>query len=95
MGVAINYTEQLNATLQCAFSGEPLPQVMWYYSHNVSLGSSNKYTITDAIDSNTVTSTLVVNDITVLDDGLYSCNASNAVGYAVSSGSITITGIYA
>ena len=56
--------------------------------------NSNKYTITDAIDGNTVTSTLVVNDITVLDDGLYSCNASNAVGYTVSSDSITVTGTY-
>ena len=94
VGVAINYTEQLSATLQCSFSGEPLPQVMWYYTHNSYLMNSNKYTITDAIDGNTVTSTLVVNDITVLDDGLYSCNASNAVGYTVSSDSITVTGTY-
>jgi len=83
-----------NGTFVCQTTGEPVPDVSWYFNDimiNVS-DSSNKYMIVSrSLSITTIESTLTVYNVSSSDVGTYTCNSSNIIGSVTSSGILTVT----
>ena len=69
----VEYRE--TARLNCAFSGNPSPNITWSFK-NDSLSASSKYNIS----KNGNASILLVENLTRTDEGNYSCFAVNSLG---------------
>ena len=88
----INETESVNFT--CEATGEPVPNISWYFNDvmiNVS-DNSNKYMIMSrSLNITTIENTLTVYNVTSSDVGTYTCNSNNILGSITSFGILTIT----
>ena len=87
-----NQTE--NVTFLCQALGEPVPNISWYFNGvmiNVSDNSSKYMIMSRSLNITTTENTLTVYNVTSLDVGTYTCNASNFIGSVTSSGILTVT----
>ena len=74
--------------------GEPVPDISWYFNGvmtNVSDNSSKYMIASRSLNITTTENTLTVYNLTSSDVGAYTCNSSNIIGSATSSGILTIT----
>ena len=87
-----NQTE--NVIFVCQAMGEPVPDISWYLNGamiNVSDNSSKYMIMSRSLNITTTENTLTINNLTSPDAGTYTCNASNFIGSAETSGILTIT----
>ena len=87
-----NQTE--NVTFLCQAVGEPVPDIIWYFNGvmiNVSDNSSKYMIMSRSLNITTTENTLTVYNVTSSDVGTYTCNSSNTIGSATSSGILTVT----
>ena len=81
------------ALFSCQATGEPVPFIEWYYNGaKVNTTSFLKYSLSSPISPNYADSTLIVLNVTSMDTGTYTCNATNVVGSAVSKAQLRING---
>jgi len=89
----INETESVNFT--CEATGEPVPNISWYFKGimiNVS-DNRNKYMIVSrSLNITTIENTLTIYNATSSDVGMYSCNATNTIGNDSNSGHLQVNG---
>ena len=83
-----------NVTFICQAVGEPVPDISWYFNGvmiNI-LDNSSKYMIMSrSLNTTTTENTLTVYNVTSSDVGTYTCNSSNIIESAISSGILTVT----
>ena len=83
-----------NVTFLCQAVGELVPDIGWYFNGlmiNVS-DNSSKYTIMSrSLNITTTENTLTVYNVTPFDVGTYTCDASNFIDNAETSGILTVT----
>ena len=87
-----NETQSVNFT--CEATGKPVPNVSWYFNGvmiNVSDNSSKYMIMSRLLNITTTENTLTVYNVTSSDVGTYTCNSSNIIGSATSSGILTVT----
>ena len=83
------------ALFSCQATGEPVPFIEWYYNGaKVNTTSFLKYSLSSPISPNYADSTLILLNVTSMDTGTYTCNATNIVGSAVSKAQLRINGWY-
>ena len=83
-----------NVTFLCQAVGEPVPDISWYFNDvmiNVSDNSSKYMIVSRSLNKTTYESTLTGYNVTSSDVGTYTCNASNIIGSATSSGILSVT----
>ena len=83
-----------NVTFLCEAVGEPVPDISWYFNGvmiNVSDNSSKYMIMSRSLNITTTENTLTVYNVTSSDVGTYTCNSSNIIGSAISSGILTVT----
>ena len=83
-----------NVSFLCQAVGEPVPDISWYFSDviiNVSDNSSKYMIMSRSLNITTTENTLTVYNVTSSDVGTYTCNSSNIIGNATSSGILTVT----
>ena len=83
-----------NITFLCQAVGEPVPNISWYFNDvmiNVSDNSSKYMIMSRSLNITTTENTLTVYNVTSLDAGTYTCNASNFISNAETSGILTVT----
>ena len=74
--------------------GEPVPDISWYLNGvmiNVSDNSSKYMIMSRSLNITTTEKTLTLYNVTSSDVGTYTCNSSNVIGSAKSSGILTAT----
>ena len=86
------------AVLTCVATGVPEPNILWSVDTMPINSDGIKYSIsntTRVLDSqNTeVTSTLTVDDTSVDDSGMYSCESVNMAGSAMDTTELTVQGM--
>ena len=86
--------ETYPATFTCQASGEPAPNISWYFNGVVmDVSDTSKYRIEPRpINTTTTENTLTVYNVTSSDVGTYTCNATNTIGSDV-SGDVQTDGI--
>ena len=83
-------------TFTCQATGEPLPNITWYFNNTELVFPHAKYEMNlTVVNSTTVSSSLTVHDVVSYDVGLYTCLASNSAGNANISGVLTMNGKHA
>ena len=88
----INQSE--NIAFLCQAVGRPAPDISWYFNGvmiNVSDNSSKYMIMSRSLNITTTENTLTVYNVTSPDAGTYTCNASNYIGNATTSGILTVT----
>ena len=83
-----------NVTFLCQAVGEPVPDISWYFNGvmiNVSDNSSKYMIMSRLLNITTTENTLTVYNVTSSDVGTYTCNASNFIKNAETSGILTVT----
>ena len=81
MSIVVNETG--TASFQCEVEGNPQPKVKWLRD-NSSLLADKRVVPTSG--------GLVINDVTLKDDGTYTCEARNILGVMTSLASLTVQG---
>ena len=82
-----------NVTYICETTGEPVPDISWYFNGvmiNASDNSSKYMIVSRSLNITTTENTLTVYNVTSSDVGTYTCNSSNIIGSVTSSGILTI-----
>ena len=74
------------ATFTCAAEGNPVPTFQWRYGEST-LADNDKYDITATTST---LSTLTVLDISLSDDGNYTCNVANDHGNDSASANLQV-----
>ena len=88
----INRSE--NITFLCQAVGRPAPDISWYFNGvmiNVSDNSSKYMIMSRSFNVTTTENTLTVYNVASPDAGTYTCDASNFIGNATTSGILTVT----
>ena len=78
----------------CQATGEPVPTITWYFN-SVQLNEANtmKYTTSVmSLNDTTISNMLTIMNVESSDVGTYTCNATNVVSSATSSGVLTVNG---
>ena len=86
--------QEENVTFLCETTGEPVPDISWYFNGvmiNVSDNSSKYMIVSRSLNITTTENTLTVYNVTSSDVGTYTCNSSNIIGIVTSSGILTVT----
>ena len=63
----------------CTASGVPLPAISWYKDGSL-LDTNISNITTIVVDNSTLTATLYLSNLTLVDAGVYICNATDSVG---------------
>ena len=63
----------------CTASGVPLPVISWYKDGSLMDANISNIT-TSVVSSGTLTATLYLSNLRLVDAGVYSCNATDSVG---------------
>ena len=86
-------------TFTCQATGEPVPNITWYFNGVVmDVSDTSKYSIESrSINTTTTGNTLIVYNVTSSNVGTYTCNATNIIGSdfigdVQSSGILTVYG---
>ena len=74
-------------TLQCVFSGYPLPDIEWLAPDNKVIEPGLKYLFKD----NTIRRDLIIKQLTDDDEGIYKCKGVNYAGIGVSEVFLNVT----
>ena len=87
-------TEEETVSFTCQATGEPLPNVSWFFNGVPVNNETNmdKYYITQSSINITITTTLTIMSVDSSDAGTYTCNATNVVSSDISSGILTVNG---
>ena len=88
-----NESESVNFT--CEATGEPVPNISWYFNDimiNVSDKSSKDVIVSRSLNKTTTENTLTVYNVTSSDVGTYTCTAINTVGNDSNSGHLQVNG---
>lgn len=80
-------TEGSSHQLECKVQGNPLPTVQWF-KNDLNIDNSLDYTTT----YNNGEAILKFEEVHPGDQGTYSCQATNKVGIAVTTASLTVEG---
>ncbi|KAM9296522.1 peroxidasin-like [Gastrophryne carolinensis] len=72
-----------SVTLECGVSGEPQPVITWTNENGEVILSNERFTITEF-------GGLYIHNVTMEDQGLYHCQASNSEGHMQASASIIV-----
>ena len=90
----INVDIYQTATTACQATGEPVPNISWYFNGvMINVSDTNKYMIMSTSLNTTATeNTLTVYNVTSSDVGNYTCFASNAVGNDSKDGYLQVNG---
>ena len=83
-----------NVTFLCQAVGKPVPDISWYFNGvmiNVSDNSSKYMIMSRTLNITTTENTLTVYNVASPDAGIYTCDASNYIGSAETSGILTVT----
>ena len=83
-----------NVAFLCQTVGEPVPDISWYFNGvmiNVSDNSSKYMIMSRSLNITTTENTLTVYNVASSDVGTYTCDSSNILGIATSSGTLTVT----
>ena len=83
--------ETNSVTFTCEAIGEPSPTISWYFN-DVTIITTDKYTISAAGVSGRVESSLQIINPEISDAGTYTCHAENVVGSDNSSEILTVNG---
>ena len=81
MSIVVNETG--TASFQCEFEGNPRPKVKWLRDNSSLLADKQVVPTSGG---------LVINDVTLKDDGTYTCEARNILGVMTSLASLTVQG---
>ena len=87
--------ETNRAVFTCQATGEPAPNISWYFNGvMINVSDTNKYIImsTSLNTTTTIENTLTVYNVTSSDVGTYTCNATNIIGNDRSFGILTVNG---
>ena len=84
----VNQVLGMSAVLHCTAISEPVHITSWFFD-SVMLTNGSKYLIEG---ENTVNSTLTIFNVSLDDEGAYSCNASNVHGIDFASANLRIQG---
>ena len=85
--------EGVIASYTCQADGEPLPTISWYFNGDpLGPANSTKYMFTDRPLATSVMNVLNIMDLEASDAGTYTCDATNVVSAATSSGILTVNG---
>lgn len=97
--VTITETSSIdNTSFLCSGYGGPLPEIYWYRVSNSNymlLTNSDKYSInivTNVTNNTYISSQLSITNITLTDEGIYTCNISNTRGYMTTLATLTVYG---
>ena len=91
----ITKNESQSVNFTCEATGEPVPDISWYFHDvmiNVSDNSSKYMIVSRSLNITTTENTLTVYNVTSSDVGTYSCIASNLVGNDNDSGHLQVNG---
>jgi len=91
----ITTNENEDAIYTCEATGEPVPDISWYFNGvmiNVSDNSSKYMIKSRSLNITTTENTLTVYNLTSFDMGTYSCNAINVIGNDSSNGYLQVNG---
>ena len=86
--------EANRAVFTCQATGEPVPNISWYFNGVViNVSDTSKYMImSTSLNTNFTENTLTVCNVTSSDVGTYTCNATNIIGDDQSFGILTVNG---
>ena len=85
--------ETLPSTFTCEATGEPVPNISWYFNDSTLLVSdASKYSISNSLNGTVIKSLLTIVSAQSSDVGKYTCHAENIIGTDRSSGILTING---
>lgn len=85
-----------SVTLRCTVVGSTSPMITWYHDLGVVSQEDNRVTITTDMDNaeNVTTSRLMIESVQPLDNGVYSCQASDRDGISSTETILNILGIF-
>ena len=86
--------ETNTTSFTCQATGEPVPTISWYFNDvRVDVTNTAKYTVSvTSLNITTNSSALTIMNVLSSDVGTYTCNATNVVSSATSSGVLTVIG---
>ena len=85
--------ETFPSTFTCEATGEPVPNISWYFNDSTLLVSdANKYSISNSLNDTVIKSLLTIVSAQSSDVGKYTCSAENIIGTDRSSGILTVNG---
>ena len=85
--------DTLSSTFTCEATGEPVPNISWYFNDSTLLVSdASKYSISNSLNGTVIKSLLTIVSAQSSDVGKYTCQAENIIGTDRSSGILTING---
>ena len=85
--------ETYPGTFTCQATGEPVPNVSWYFNGNIlNISDASKYNISNSINGTSAISLLLIANIQSSDVGTYTCHAENILDTDTSSGTLTVNG---
>ena len=75
-------------TFSCQATGEPIPNISWYFNSIVvntsdimiNISNTSKYNISNSISGTVIKSALTIMDTNLFDVGNYTCHAENIFG---------------
>ena len=85
--------ETISSTFTCEATGEPVPNISWYFNDSTLLVSdASKYSISNSLNGTVIKSLLTIVSAQSSDVGKYTCHAENIIGTDRSSGILTVNG---
>ena len=85
--------ETFPSTFTCEATGEPVPNISWYFNDSTLLVSNtSKYNISNSLNDTVIKSLLTIVSAQSSDVGKYTCHAENIIGTDRSSGILTVNG---
>ena len=83
--------ETISSTFTCEATGEPVPNITWYFNDSTLLVSdASKYSISNSLNGTVIKSLLTIVSAQSSDVGKYTCHAENIIGADRSSGILTV-----
>ena len=80
-------------TFSCQATGEPIPNISWYFNRIIiNTSNTSKYNISNSINGNVITSVFTIVSAQSSDVGTYTCHAMNIIGSDKSSAILTVHG---
>ena len=86
--VAVFLENETNTlTFSCQATGEPVPNISWYFnsivantSNIINTSNTSEYNVTNSINKNVITSLFTIMNTKLSDVGNYTCYAENSFG---------------
>lgn len=78
----------------CSAFGNPLPSITWKKDGNILFNSTNVIITDEAITDTTIQSTLSLINVSIDDNAVYTCDASNSVGNNSGNFSVEVLGMF-